>query len=769
MAQSAENLLVRIDATTEQLRRELRRADDGVQKFDRSVGKRLQKIDQRFQRLGRGIQGVGAALGGLAAAAGARELGRLGTQALNSAEQVQRMSDSLGVGVETVQELQFTFSRFGLQQKDVNDALATLADRAQDAIDGTKSIQEDFQAIGISVDQLRGKNPAQLMRLVADAIARTEDPSKRAAAAVRILEDEIGQRLLPLLTEGSQGFDRLAQRANEFGLVLDEALIRKGAQAAGELDTLRLAARSAFDTGVIEGFTSEFDGVEEALSSVTRLSNQFGEALGSALATVTQDADELLQRMENIARLVLGVYGAFKGGVAGSRLGPLGTVGGALIGGGAGALSPEAMGLMTRGLGGNEQSAEEARLEALREQRDRLVERSRTMANEGESGLTEIDRRITMLNAEIEATERKIASGQASGGGGGTPIDVTQFAGTSPAPGSGGGGGDDNLSFAGVDFNERFTTNDAIKETMRLHEEAAASAREHRQQLRRQAEQLRADLNPAVSEYQQRVQNIETSSAFLTQSEKAQLLEQAYERLAERTNEYQQETRFLERIGDRAFDRIGSALTQMAVEGEDAFGSLRNVGQAVVSELMQSFIQLAAINPLKNALLGGDRATISSVGGLIGDLIGPLAFSGFSASPTLSASPGGSSVSGLSLGGGGFSTGAGFGSGVSFRAGGGPVEAGQPYVVGERGRELFVPQSDGRITPNSRMPGGDVTVQVINQGQPLQVENTQRQVQPDGRTVIKAQVRQMMREEVNSGGLDREMAVNFGVQRQGRR
>jgi hypothetical protein len=335
--------------------------------------------------------------------------------------------------------------------------------------------------------------------------------------------------------------------------------------------------------------------------------------------------------------------------------------------------------------------------------------------------------------------------------------------------GGGSGGGSDNLSFAGIDFNERFTTNDAIKETMRLHEEAAASAREHRQQLRRQAEQLRADLNPAVSEYQQRVQNIETSSAFLTQSEKAQLLEQAYERLAERTNEYQQETRFLERIGDRAFDRIGSALTQMAVEGEDAFGSLRNVGQAVVSELMQSFIQLAAINPLKNALLGGDRATISSVGGLIGDLIGPLAFSGFSASPTLSASPGGSSVSGLSLGGGGFSTGAGFGSGVSFRAGGGPVEAGQPYVVGERGRELFVPQSDGRITPNSRMPGGDVTVQVINQGQPLQVENTQRQVQPDGRTVIKAQVRQMMREEVNSGGLDREMAVNFGVQRQGRR
>jgi exonuclease VII large subunit len=595
MAQSAENLLVRIDATTEQLRRELRRADDGVQKFDRSVGKRLQKIDQRFQRLGRGIQGVGAALGGLAAAAGARELGRLGTQALNSAEQVQRMSDSLGVGVETVQELQFTFSRFGLQQKDVNDALATLADRAQDAIDGTKSIQEDFQAIGISVDQLRGKNPAQLMRLVADAIARTEDPSKRAAAAVRILEDEIGQRLLPLLTEGSQGFDRLAQRANEFGLVLDEALIRKGAQAAGELDTLRLAARSAFDTGVIEGFTSEFDGVEEALSSVTRLSNQFGEALGSALATVTQDADELLQRMENITRLVLGVVGAFKG----SRFG----VPGAIIGGTAGALSPEVMGLMTRGLGGNEQSAEEARLEALREQRDRLVERSRTMANEGESGLTEIDRRITMLNAEIEATERKIASGQSSGGGGGTSIDITQFGGTSPAPGS--GGGDTSPVPAGLPGADAVSrTNDLVAQ--------------QRAELDRLGQKLQNDLNPAWARYQQRMQNLQMAldANRISQREFNQLAQQAGQQLQQATGQvdnYRREFQLLERFGDRAFDRIGSSITDAMVRGENAMVSFESVAQGVLSEVMQMFIQLAAINPLKNAILGGDRSTIGSV------------------------------------------------------------------------------------------------------------------------------------------------------------
>lgn len=43
------------------------------------------------------------------------------------------------------------------------------------------------------------------------------------------------------------------------------------------------------------------------------------------------------------------------------------------------------------------------------------------------------------------------------------------------------------------------------------------------------------------------------------------------------------------------------------------------------------------------------------------------------------------------------------------KAHGGPVAGGTPYIVGERGPELFVPQSSGRIVPNSQLGGGSVT------------------------------------------------------------
>ncbi len=50
--------------------------------------------------------------------------------------------------------------------------------------------------------------------------------------------------------------------------------------------------------------------------------------------------------------------------------------------------------------------------------------------------------------------------------------------------------------------------------------------------------------------------------------------------------------------------------------------------------------------------------------------------------------------------------------GAIFRANGGPVSAGKNYIVGERGPEMFVPNSGGRIVPNSDM--GSATNIVVN-------------------------------------------------------
>jgi phage-related minor tail protein len=46
---------------------------------------------------------------------------------------------------------------------------------------------------------------------------------------------------------------------------------------------------------------------------------------------------------------------------------------------------------------------------------------------------------------------------------------------------------------------------------------------------------------------------------------------------------------------------------------------------------------------------------------------------------------------------------------------GGSVQAGSPYLVGERGQEIFVPNQSGSIVPNNKLGGGGVVLnQTIN-------------------------------------------------------
>ena len=47
------------------------------------------------------------------------------------------------------------------------------------------------------------------------------------------------------------------------------------------------------------------------------------------------------------------------------------------------------------------------------------------------------------------------------------------------------------------------------------------------------------------------------------------------------------------------------------------------------------------------------------------------------------------------------------------KATGGSVQAGQPYIVGERGKELFVPRQSGNIVPNNKLGGGNDGVTVV--------------------------------------------------------
>lgn len=86
------------------------------------------------------------------------------------------------------------------------------------------------------------------------------------------------------------------------------------------------------------------------------------------------------------------------------------------------------------------------------------------------------------------------------------------------------------------------------------------------------------------------------------------------------------------------------------------------------------------------------------------------------------------------------------------RANGGPVSGGTPYMVGERGPELFVPRSSGTIVPNNALGGGSSNVVVNVDATGSKVSGDNDQASQLGR-VIGAAVQAELVKQKRPGGL----------------
>jgi hypothetical protein len=136
---------------------------------------------------------------------------------------------------------------------------------------------------------------------------------------------------------------------------------------------------------------------------------------------------------------------------------------------------------------------------------------------------------------------------------------------------------------------------------------------------------------------------------------------------------------------NKVFEDIGknisTAFGEAVVSGKDFKDSMVDIFQSVLQQVVALIFQLAVIEPMLKRI----REAMS-----------------------LSSSGGGSMFDNILSG---------VGSIFSFggaRAMGGNVNPNMPYMVGERGAEMFVPKSAGTIVPNNQMGGGITIEQNLN-------------------------------------------------------
>lgn len=297
MAEQRSKISAVISADVSEMVSGMKRAEKALQGFSGF----LPGVQASLNRLNAGVNTlVFIKLGEVALQAG-RALAGMAASSAQSIDNLSKLAQRTGFAYAEMASLEMAGNLAGVGVERLAVSL-TMADRMFDnARTGSKSAQDAFARLGLSLDELGQQTSQQRFESIARAIANLPDPAARAAVAMQIF-GRSGAELLPLFGSISENLAASTADAQKFGLALsnvqgrnveamNDAWTRAGYAVNGVVTQVTAQLAPAIQ-GVVDAFTSLFD--------VTS-----GEALGTAVVNAFWDAIEILARGMD---LVIGAF-----------------------------------------------------------------------------------------------------------------------------------------------------------------------------------------------------------------------------------------------------------------------------------------------------------------------------------------------------------------------------------------------------------------------------------------------------------------------------
>src|SRR5690606_12423463 len=199
----------------------------------------LKKADSGLQRFSASAKAAAAAAA--AAFAGAATAVSVAVmRTVNTADQIGKVAERLGVNVRYLQEMRHAAEMSGMAVANFDMALRRFIRRSSEAAQGTGAAKGAFEELGISLTDGNGrlKNSEVLLNEVADALRNVKDPADERRLAFKMFDTD-GAAMINLLNEGSAGMEALRQQARDLGIVMSEETIEAASRFNNNLDLLR--------------------------------------------------------------------------------------------------------------------------------------------------------------------------------------------------------------------------------------------------------------------------------------------------------------------------------------------------------------------------------------------------------------------------------------------------------------------------------------------------------------------------------------------------
>ncbi len=322
MAQDVQGMLIRIEATTAQLRKELAEADRAVSGSSSKINKELGLVDKAFARMGLNAEqsrkAIGAAMAGITAAAagGVAGLGALVVSTANSAREIQNLSQVANASTTEFQLYAVGAKTVGIEQEKLSDILKDVNDRIGDFVATGGGPMKDFfeqiaPRVGVTAEQFRKLSGPQALQLYYDSLQKANLSQADMTFYLEAMASDT-TALIPLLKDGGAGFSAIADEAERLGLIMSENTLRQFEAFNAQIDTAKMAA-GGFGTQIATEALpalSELTGLLVEFAQDSEAASIAGDALGVILKGVATAAIGVSTTFANVGRALGGLAAA---------------------------------------------------------------------------------------------------------------------------------------------------------------------------------------------------------------------------------------------------------------------------------------------------------------------------------------------------------------------------------------------------------------------------------------------------------------------------
>lgn len=235
-----------------------------------AISESSKKADKDLSALGKNAAVVGGIIGTAIGAIVGTGLTLIASGFKNASQNIKETvgyARQLGETVTTFSQLDFAARSYDMTTKDLASSMEQLQTAQIEAAKPGKEMNKIFDQLDISATNADGslRKTSEVMRDVADIFQRMPDGTNKAALSMKLFGNA-NRETIALLSQGSQGLDEMAQKADELGYTVGDKTAGDVKKFYDQLDDVKLQIEALY---------------RQALPTLLPYLDQFGNLLSS--------------------------------------------------------------------------------------------------------------------------------------------------------------------------------------------------------------------------------------------------------------------------------------------------------------------------------------------------------------------------------------------------------------------------------------------------------------------------------------------------------